>query len=584
MANARFFRLLAVLALLTMLGLNVAWLLGDWFPTGADEIAHLQAAANTASALASSPGSALLDIWTGHTANPALRSPSVVQLGAAPLCWLPGLRTPLLTLLPALLLLLWAAGTSAHNLATRLPQTAQLGSVADVERRMGVGGKTATMLQDAHRASAWRAVLLALTPAVMLVEHRHHGLVPFLACLAMASVALMVRSRGLRHRGLSLAWAVTVAMGLLCHPGTMIALLWAPMLVVFLQPGERRLRLGNLAMAMVLVGSMAGPRCYSWWVQVQPIDVSAARDPMLWLERVSEYAAWLPLQGLGVVASILMLAGLLGYFAHRPSWDVGLLSWVAALVSPLPLLLHAPIGQGGIALFLIGPLAVLAGVGWGRSRVHTSAGGTSLLALGTALVVVSHAHSSSLISLSLGSLAPMTDIVGAPHDEADRASLEWLDADRGAAALDLVGAEDRWGWGWLRYLLSAHRPQLEVDWPTVELHSTARQSRFLDTPCDLGRLLVIHREDPWFHSAEVARPLVPALTAPAQRQAWTDAIALARRCYTVQRVLSTPAGERLTFLVRRDKVAELLATHPRGGAPTAPDTYPSVDLEPEPKP
>ncbi len=580
MAYARFFRLLAALALLAVLGISASWLMADWFPTGNDEITHLQNAANVASELADSPIEGLRDAWMGRYAGEERYAywPGAAYLATAPFCWIGGLRAPLFALLPALLLLLWAVGVGAHDLSARLPQAARLGSVAAVEKRLNVGRKTSSMLADAHHASAWRAVLLALLPTVLLLELRHYTPVPFVACLAAVSTTLLVLSQGFRHRALALAWACTVGLGLMSDRTTMAFLIWAPLLVALLQPGDRKRRLPIQAMALALVALMAGPFYLGWWqAWGGRIASQEASEPMAMVGRLGELAGWVPLQGLGIVATVLLALGFLGYVARRPGWDAGLMCWLAALISPLPLLALTESGQGGLTLFLVAPLAVLAGVGWGRSRVHTSAAGTSLLAVGAVLAMVAHAVSSGLIPAALGPLTPMTDRAGEPRDDTDQAAMAWLEAERGAAVLDLVQAKGIWAGHWLHYLITTQRPDLDVDWPVRRLHASYLPGRFVDQPCSLDRLLVIHLTDPWFDSGEVARPLGFVGMDEHQRQAWHDAIALARRCYTVDHVVEAPMGARLTYLTRRDDVADLLAAQATKAAAWASHSSPVPD-------
>ena len=86
MAYARFFRLLAALALLAVLGISASWLMADWFPTGNDEITHLQNAANVASELADSPIEGLRDAWMGRYAGEERYAywPGAAYLATAP--------------------------------------------------------------------------------------------------------------------------------------------------------------------------------------------------------------------------------------------------------------------------------------------------------------------------------------------------------------------------------------------------------------------------------------------------------------------------------------------------------------------
>lgn len=594
MAYARFFRLLAALALLAVLGLSTTWLLTDWFPTGNDEITHLQNAVNVAGELADSPVQGLRDAWMGRYAGEERYAywPGAAYLATAPFSWLGGLRGPLFALLPALLLLLWAVGTGAHDLTARLPHAGQLGSIAAVEKRMGVGKKTSTMLQDAHKAAAWRAVLLALLPTVLLLELRHYTPGPFVACLAAVATTLLVLSHGFRHRGMVLAWAVVVALGLMSDRITMVFLVWAPVLVALLLPGPRKKQAINVGLALVVVGLLAGPFYYGWWrAWGGRIASQEASDPGAMGARLLDLASWIPLQGLGVAASVLMLLGLLGFLARKPGWDAALLCWIAALISPLPLLALTEEGQGGLVLYLVAPLAVLAGVGWGRSRVHTSAAGTTVLALGTVLAMAAHAVSGGLLALDLGPATPMADRQGEPRDDADQTATAWLEAEGGAAVLDLVQAKGIWAGHWLHYLISVQHPELEVDWPVRRLHAAYLPGRFVREPCALGHLLVIHHDDPWFDSAEIRRPLGFVGMDEAQRADWHAAIDLARRCYAVDRVAQAPMGARLTYLTRRDEVADLLAAQAsRAAAATEDDVaiFPPVDstesvLEPLPE-
>jgi len=570
MAYARFFRLLAALALLALVGLSVSWLLTDWFPTGNDEITHLQNATNVASELAESPVQGLRDAWMGRYVGEERYAywPGAAYIATAPLVWIGGLRAPLYALLPALLLMLWAVGTGAHDLAVRLPQAAQLGSVAAIEKRTGVGSKTSTMLHDAHKAAAWRAVLLALLPTVVILELRHFTLAPFVAGLAAVCTMLLVLSRGFRHRGLTLAWGLTLGLGLMTDRMTMAFLVWAPLLVVLLQAGERKKRVLNLLMALVIAGGMSGLFYAEWWAAWGGrIASQESSDPGAMLGRLVDLATWIPSQGLGLAASLLFVLGLLGFLVHKPGWNMDFACWVAALISPLPLLALTEEGQGGLVLFLVAPLAVLAGVGWGRSRVHTSAAGTTVIAVGTVVAVAFNAHSSGLIPVDLGPVTPMADRPGEPRIEADQGALQWLEAERGTAVLDLVQAKGIWAGHWLHYLVSTQRPELEVDWPLRRLHAAYLPSRFVDEPCGLDRLLVVHFDDPWFNSPEIARPLGFVGMDEAQRMVWFQSIKLARRCYTVDRVTEAPMGARLTFLTRRDDVADLLAAQASAPAP-----------------
>ncbi len=584
MAYARFFRLLAVLALLAVLGLSTAWLLQDWFPTGNDEITHLQNSVNVASEMADSPFQGLRDAWMGRYEGEERYAywPGVAYLATAPANWIGGLRAPLFALLPALLLLLWAVGTGAHDLAARLPHAAQLGSVAEVERRMGVGRKTSKMLEDAHHAAAWRAVLLALLPTVMLLEFRHYTLAPFVACLAAVSTAILVLSRGFRHRGLALAWGASAGVGLMSDRITMAFLIWLPLVVALLQPGDRKKRLPNQAMAFGVLLLVAGPFTWGWWrAWGGRIAGQEASDPGAMLGRLLDLATWVPLKGLGLAASLLLLLGLLGYVARRPGWDAGLFTWIAAAIAPLPLLALTEEGQGGLLVFVVAPLAVLAGVGWGRSRVHTSAAGTSLLTAGTVVALFAHAHSSGLIPMELGPVTPLADRQGEPRDDTDQAALAWLDHERGSAVLDLLQAKGMWAGHWLHYLVSVERPELEVDWPVRRLHAAYLPGRFVSEPCAAGRLLVIHHADPWFVSDEIARPQGFVGMTDDQKQAWRDAVGMARRCYSVDRVTEAPLGARLTYLTRRDEVADLLAKQFASGTASVAEIAPAVDL-PEP--
>ncbi len=564
MAYARFFRLLAILALLVVLSLSTTWLVGDWFPTGNDEITHLQNARNVASEIGAQPLQGLWDAWMGRYQGEERYAywPGAAYIVTAPLCWIGGLRAPLFALLPALLLILWAVGTGAHDLAARLPQAVQLGSVAEVERRMGVGKKTSAMLKDAHQAAAWRAVLLGMLPTVMLLELRHYTLAPFVAALAAVATVILVLSNGFRHRGLALAWAATAGLGMMSDRLTMAFLIWAPLLIALLQPGERKKRLPNQAMAIGLLLLIAGPFYQGWWrAWGSRIASQEASEPGAMLSRLVELCSWAPMQGFGLVASLLLLLGLLGYLARRPGWNAGFVTWVAALLSPLPLLLLTEEGQGGLLLFTVAPLAVLAGVGWGRSKVHTSPAGTSVLAAGAALALGLHAHSSGLIPVELGPLTPMADRQGEPRDDTDRSALAWLEHERGAAVLDLVQAKGMWAGHWLHYLVSTEAPALAVDWPVRRLHAAYLPGRLVEEPCAAGRLLVIHHEDPWFASEEVARPTGFVGMDEEQLAGWNRALELARRCYAVDRVTGAPMGARLTYLTRKDEVAELLAAH-----------------------
>jgi hypothetical protein len=565
MAYARFFRLIAVLALLIVLGISTAWLLEDWFPTGNDEITHLQNAHNVASELAEAPLRGLRDAWMGRYQGEERYAywPGAAYIATAPLCWLGGTQAPLLALIPVLLLLLWAVGTGAHDLATRLPQATQIGSVAEVERRMGVGRKASRMLQDTHQAAAWRAVLLALLPTVTLLELRHYTLAPFVAAMGAVSVTLLVLSQGFRHRGLSMAWGLCLGLGLMADRTSMAFLVWAPLLVALLQPGQRKQRLFNQALGLGIALLMAGPFYLHWWqAWGGRIASQEASAPMAMVERLGQLALWIPLQGLGLVAALLLGLGLLGYLVRRPGWRAGFITWVAALLSPLPLLALTEEGQGGLVLFLVAPLAVLAGVGWGRSRVHTSAAGTSLLALGTLLAMGAHAVSSGLLPLEPSRLTPLADRQGEPRAEADRAAVLWLDAES-SAVLDLVQAKGIWAGHWLHYLLSTEHPELSVDEPVRRLHAAYLPGRFVEAPCEAQRLLVVHLADPWFDAEEIARPTGFVGMDEAQRTTWQQAVSLARRCYRVDRAVMAPMGPRLTFLERRDDVAELIAAQAR---------------------
>ncbi len=572
MAYARFFRLLAIVALLAVLGLSSSWLLTDWFPTGNDEITHLQNASNVAAELANQPLQGLRDAWMGRYTGEERYGywPGAAYITTAPLCWIGGLQAPLMALVPALLLLLWATGTGAHDLAARLPQAAQLGSVAEVERRMGTGSKkTSTMLQDTHKAAAWRAVLLALLPSVLLLEFRHYTLAPFVACLAAVATTLLVLSRGFRHRGLALLWGATVGMGFMSDRMTMAFLIWAPFAIAILQPGDRKKRLPNQLMALGVAAVVAGPFYWGWWqAWGHRIASGEANDPGALVTRAVELLTWVPLQAFGLVASLLILLGLLGYVARRPGWNAAFVTWCAAAISPIPLLLLTEEGQGGLVLFVVAPLAVLAGAGWGRSRVHTSGAGTTLLAVGTALALGLHAHSSSLIPVDLGPVAPLADRMGEPRDDADGAALAWLEHERGGAVLDLVQAKGIWAGHWLHYLVSRQAPELDVDWPVRRLHAAYLPGRFVDEPCAAGRLLVIHHADPWFDSAEIARPTGFVGMDDDQRSGWQQAVSMARRCYSVDRVTAAPLGARITYLSRKDDVADLLAAQAEAGLPS----------------
>ncbi len=588
MAYARFFRLLALLALLALLGISTTWLVQDWFPTGNDEITHLQNAVNVASELAESPVQGLRDAWMGRYQGEERYAywPGAAYLATAPMAWFGGLRAPLFALLPALLILLWAVGTGANQLDRRLPNAAKLGSVAAVEKRLGVGRKAAVLLEDAHHAAAWRAVLLALLPTLVLLEFRHYTLAPFVACLAATATTLLVMSNGFRHRAFALAWGLCVGLGLMADRSTMVFLVWAPLIVGLLQPGERKKRLPNQAMALAIPVVMAGLFYWHWWqAWGGRIASGEASDPMAALMRLVDLCAWIPLQGFGLVASLLLVLGLAGLAVRRPGWDAGFVCWVAALISPLPLLALTEDGQGGLAVFLVAPLAVLAGVGWGRSRVHTSAAGTTVLTLGTVLALVGHAVSSGLVPVDLGPVTPLTDRQGEPRDDTDQAALAWLEHERGAGVLDLVQGKGTWAGHWAYYLQTVQRPDLDVDWPVRRLHAAYQPGRFVEDPCGIGHLLVIHHEDPWFAAGEVGRPTGFVGMSDEQREQWQQAIALARRCYTVDRVTPAPMGARLTYLQRRDEVADLLGVQARlpsqepveGGAAAI---YPAVDLSP----
>ncbi len=571
MAYAHFFRRLALLALLVVLGLSTTWLLQDWFPTGNDEITHLQNAVNVAGELTEAPLQGLRDAWMGRYQGEERYAywPGAAYLATAPMAWVGGLRAPLFALLPALLLLLWAVGTGASGLDRLLPTAAKLGSVAAVERRLGVGRKASTLLEDAHRAATWRAVLLALLPTLVLLEFRHYTLAPFVASLAALSTTLLVMSKGFRHRGLAIAWGLCVGSGLMADRTTMAFLIWAPLLIGLLQPGDRKKRLPNQAAAIGIPLLMAGPFYWHWWhAWGGRIASHEASDPSAAASRLLDMLAWVPLQGFGLAASLLLLLGLTGLVVRRPGWNAGFFCWIATFVSPLPLLALTEEGQGGLAVFLVAPLAVLAGVGWGRSRVHTSAAGTTLLVMGTITALLGHAISSNLLAWDLGPVAPIADRQGEPRDDTDQAAIAWLEAPRGGAVIDLVQAKGIWAGHWAHYLLTTQRPDLSVDWPVRRLHAAYSPSRFAEAPCDLDRLLVVHFEDPWFSAREVARPQGFVGMSDLQRQQWQDAVALARRCFAVDHVANAPMGARLTFLRRKDGVADLLSARAKADQPT----------------
>jgi len=529
MAFARFFRLLAIVALCAVAGLSVAWACGTWFPTAAGELQAFQGSLRLRTQLASAPAAALLELWWGGC--------TLVDLLGAPLVALADLRWVLVLLGLPLAVLAWAAGAGARGLARGLP-AAGGGSVAEVERRLGVGRRTAQIQHDAQSAAAWRAVLLAALSVTVLVTFRHLSPTPFAAAHAAAATALLAGSDGFRQRLPCLLWGGVVGLGLLIDPGVTLVLTAGPLLGAVAQKGAYKVRSKNAALGLGIAAFLGAGAV----VHLVSAGFAAAGE------------SWAPLPLIGLPALLLWALGLLGLGVRRPGWHGALGVWLGALLSAGAL----AVLDGGLvraAVASVVPLAVLAGVGWGRWRVLTSPAGTTVLSVGTLAALLLLVQASRLMALPLGPLAPASEPVPLDHARTDADALAWLGVEGGAAVLDLAQARAGWGGTWLSLLVARSPRGAAVDWPL-----SAPAGPFVTAPCTLAHALVLHAADPWFDAEQVGAAEVGA--DPTARDALRDALVLARLCYRVERVEDAPGGGRVTWLALRPGVADLLV----GGA------------------
>ncbi|MFH1469237.1 MAG: hypothetical protein ABIO70_32915 [Pseudomonadota bacterium] len=523
MAFARFFRMLALVALCSLVGLSVAWAWTAWLPVGEGEIAAFDAAYRTLCA----PGAAALGVFCG--------SHSGADLLAAPLALLPDLRWSLLALLLPLLVLAWSAGAGAHALARALP-AADGGSVAEVERRLGVGRRASLIQQDAQAAAAWRAVLLALLPVIVLISFRHLTPAPFVAAHAAAGATLLAASEGFRHRLPSLLWGLVLGLGLGIDPPVSLVLAAGPLLGAVLQPAALKPRALNMVLGLGLAALFGGGA-------VAHLTASGF---------FADGGAWSPLPLLGLPALVLLSVGPLGLAVRRPGWHPALGVWLGALLSVAAVAVLDG-GLGRAALFAVVPLAVLAGLGWGRWRVLTSPAGTTLLSLGSLAALLLQVQASGLVSVPLGPLAPISEAPVPEHARADQDALGWLGVEGGGAVLDLAQVRDGWGGDWLALRALQGPSPMAV---TVLFDGRAYSQH---QACEAEHVLVLHTRDPWFDADQVAA--AQAGWDPSLREAMRADMALSRLCYRVERVEDAPGGGRMTFLARRPGVAGLLTGH-----------------------
>ena len=527
MAFARFYRFLAAIALLVALGLSGAWLARDWLPAIPGELGCLA----QGPALLAAPGAGLAALWLG---NAPCGLPGA--LGAT-LAWIGEPWAPLALLPPALLALLVALRGGAVDLAGQLPAAPGLGSIAEVERRLGVGRHAARAQQDAQTAAGWRAVLLALLAPLALLGFRHLTPSPFAALAAAVALALLARSDGLRQRGPALGVGLAAGLGLLCDPWLDAAALWLPLLAVVFQRGELQRRARNALLALALAGALGGPAVWRAGRAV-PERLAAARE--------LDYAALF--HGFGVPAALLLALGLLGLLLGRAGLGRALRLWWAGLLAPLPALAL----DSGAALLLLAPAAVLAGVGWGRSRVLLSPAGSSLLGALAGLALLGLAAASGFLPQAPGLFAFAADPYPVPHAPADSKALGWLRAEDGGVALDLVQAQDGWGGAWLRLLAGSALPV--GAWPSEPGQGEA----FLADPCAPPRILVLHRLEPWNHGEGLAA----ALPVGEDAARWREAFTRVERCYGVDGGEAAPDGGRVSFL-RRVPAREAPTVAPR---------------------
>ncbi len=562
MANARFFKLLAVLVSVLSVGLSLYWLAGDWFPGGNDEITHLQNARNVATELLKDPLSGLPEAWMGRYPGEERPEywPGAVYLSTLPLAWTRWLRAPLGALFPALILLLWAVGRGARRLSGQLARPETTGSVALAGRRLGVTSRqTRRLLRDATDSAAWRAILLALLPVLVLVEYRHYTPTPFVAAAAALATVLLVRSQGLTRPGAALGWGFVVALGLMADRLSMAFLVWAPLLVALTRRAHWRSRLLGLGLGLAPIVVLAGPFYLDWWQSWgRGMAGWASQRPAEGLARLAELGLWLPTHGFGLAAALLLGLGVLALLSSRPGFHPDLATWLAALVSPLPLLAMTESAQQGLVIYLVAPLAVLAGVGWGRGPVARSAAGLTFFSAGTALALLFHVVAAGLLPLDLPFFAPTLDRSPPSTAALDRKVLSRLEVSGSVAVLDLLQAKGAWAGHWLYYLVSVQAPHLDLDWPLRRNHAAYQPGRFVQQPCGFDSLLVIHQEDPWFASSEIARPLGFVGMDSLQEATFHEALGMARLCYGVDMVEQAPGGARLTWLKRKEYLPDHL--------------------------
>jgi formylglycine-generating enzyme required for sulfatase activity len=501
--------LLAVSLALACLVLTVIAHSTQWHPGGYDEITHLQNARNVWVQL-SEPGGAW-DALQGRypTEERPDYWPGLAYIATAPFLSLAPEwpKAPLFFLL--LCAALWA-GTLIRGAQRLAPGAGEL------------------------------ALWLALLGGLPLVTLRHYTPMAWQAALGVLAAAVLVRSDGFRRPGPSLAWGGVVAAGLMSDRLTMATLIWLTPLAALLSRGQWVRRAGGLLLAMAPIALFAGPFYARWlrgWGRALVFG-GRADNP----GRLGDLATWIPLHGLEPAAAILVGIGLVLALRHRQA--VHRVWWAAAL-SPLPLLSRTEPGQEGLVVYIVGPLAVLAAAGWVRSGWHRR--GAPLALVITLWAILGHAGRSGI-----GPLNPEIADPGIPTARSlDRDLLSWLDKPGQHAVLDLRQSKEGYAGHWTHYLFQTRRPQVPVDWPVRRVQTEYDANNlFVQDPCAMDHVLVIHGERPWYQDPEIRRPLGLMGLKDEQKTAWFAAVQAIRDCTRIAKTLDGPKWGTFTWLER----------------------------------
>ena len=487
------FRALSLAMLAGAVGCSLHWLTSRWYPSGYDEITHLQHSLEVYELVARDGLAGAWEAWNGRFPSEERRAywPGAPWLLTAPVwaLW----RAPEAPLVGALLAALaWLLGVSMG--------ARQLGA------RPGVG--------------SW----LALLPAVTVVGFRHVTPDLFVAAAAVLSAALMVRSEGLRDPAGAVAWGLVATFGMMSDRLT-FAVVAGLQLV-----GVRSVR-GVALAALPLLAAV--PFYMGWWPSYgHGLVVDQARGPWTTAVRLVELAAWLPLVGLGLPATVAFLRGLGGARGDASARLV----WAAAALGPLVLLGRTESGQDALVLLWIGPLAVLAAPGW-RDEDGLLATLLTAAALGV------HAVNAELVTTPWVETLPER---GMPPDaDWDGPVLDWVADHDEVVVLDLLQAKGAWAGHWLYYRLDVEG--VEVQWPARRVWTEYEEADWAAEPCVDG-VLVLHGDGDWHEGAGV--PLGFMGLDDEQLARWEAAFDAARSCLRIDKVRAGPMIGNVTWLSR----------------------------------